>query len=121
MSSEFQTIMTFLKEFPDVNNLDEKLKYARAGIESLNKILGIDDDLIYDSNHLNHKNSNKDHDESLINSLLLIKRSKLESIVQTIINFQEKSKKKSFHNLSTKIVCEISKKGFASFKISWNQ
>uniref|UniRef100_A0A7S3J4J8 Uncharacterized protein n=1 Tax=Euplotes harpa TaxID=151035 RepID=A0A7S3J4J8_9SPIT len=114
MSPEFQTVMNYLKNFPDEQDLEEKLMYAKSGIEELNRIMGVEQYSFYDPYKDSDKEDNKStevsNDDSLISSLLLLKRSKLEDIVERITKHQMKQKKPSASKLSKQIMTELSKK-----------
>ena len=120
MSPEFQTVMTFLQDFPELDSLDDKLHFAKSGIEKLNKVLGIDNYEFYNPECVEEDSNNDEYesDDSLISSLLLLKRSKLEEVVKNIINYQQKSKKKHIDNLTTKIMWELSKKNLPIPKLA---
>ena len=111
LSPEFQTVMTFLKEFPEDEDLADKLQYAKTGITKLNKILGIEDyEFRTTDDSENNQIEYESDDDSLISSLLLLKRSKLEDVVKKIVKYQRYSKKKHLDGLSTKIISELSNK-----------
>ena len=119
MSPEFQTVMTFLKDFPEDENLEDKLKYAKTGILKLNKVLGVDnyEFHIVDESE-DESNIYDSYDDSLISSLLLLKRSKLEDVVKKIVHYQQKSKQKHLDNLTAKIMWELSKKNLPIPKLA---
>ena len=95
MSPEFQTVMTFLKVIPENEDLEDKLQYAKTGIMKLNKVLGVEDYEFHTEDNIEDEQIKNDYyDDSLISSLLLLKRSKLEDVVKKIVQYQKNQNKK---------------------------
>lgn len=118
MTPDFQKIMMFLKNIPNESDLNDKMKYAKEGIDMLNQIMGISDEQYFDSDTEDEKEIDED---SLISSLLMIKRSKLEEVVQKITELQSKKKKYRKPKFYTnEIMTEISKKDIPFYSLKRN-
>lgn len=111
MSPKFQSIMAMLKNFPNDRDLDEKMKYAKEGIVQLEQI--IRESSCHFSDNFDLDDNYELDEDSLISSLLKIKRSKMESIVEKIGKFYGKSQK----TFAKKAVKRFTKAGIDQFKL----
>lgn len=115
LSPDFQKIMLFLKNVPNESDLDDKMKYAKEGIEMLNHIMGISEEAYQ---NIDSDDEQEIDEDSLISSLLLIKRSRLEEVVEKISALQEKKKKYRKPRLYAKeVMTEISRKDLPFYQL----
>mmetsp|Transcript_6039 Transcript_6039/g.6798 ORF Transcript_6039/g.6798 Transcript_6039/m.6798 type:complete len:248 (+) Transcript_6039:109-852(+) len=112
MSPKFQSIMAMLKNFPEDKELDDKMMYAKEGIVQLEQI--IKESTIHFSVDFDLDDDFEINEDSLISSLLKIKRSKLEVIVEKLAKLYEKKPKK----FAKKAISQLAKDGICQYKLN---
>lgn len=121
-SPGFAVVITFLKTFPDQESLDRQMAFAFEAIEKIDEVIK-DNRELFRSEAVREINQAEDEEQTeeriikgmltqdtVISSLLMIKRSQLEHVVSKITKYRTNHRKKSDRNLSSKIVSEIAKK-----------